>query len=123
MWSVNRLTLLYVRGEAVAVQEHLLIGTENLPAGMEHFKRRVKEQPGFPWGGPFAGLGSVGGFESPSSARRAAGSGYIQAGLRFPRLAVSSDSGGVSSAQRVGGGNTSSRLTKQDELCVVFPRR
>ena len=85
------------RRVAAAAQERPRTETENLRASMEQLQRRVEGQSTFARGEPFAGLGSVGGLEGRIPARRAAGSGFVPAGLQSPRSSVSGDSGTISS--------------------------
>ena len=100
------------RREAAAAQERLRAETENLRVSMEQLQRRVEGQSRFARGEPFAGLGSVGGFEGRLPARRAAGSGFVPAGFQSPRSSVSGDSG-TASAPRIGEKTVSSNVTNQ----------
>ena len=100
------------RREAGAAQERLRAEAENLRTSMEQLQRRVEGQLSFARGEPFAGLGSVGGLEGRLPARRAAGSDFVPAGFRSPRMSVSDDSG-TASAPRNGENTVSSNVTKQ----------
>ena len=51
------------RSEATAAQDRLWAETENFRVSLEQLQRKVERQSNFARGEPFAGLGSVGGFE------------------------------------------------------------